>query len=353
VKLSPQGSNVWLTTYVDSYGPTVSQSVLVDGGDNVYVSGLDSFYAFTNNGIRYGPYVQLTTIKYDSNGNPLWKASQGPSGSAPNSNVQVKGAALDNWNNVYLVSTWPNGSGVPYQVVKYASNGSLAWSDDPANTGGAVDGGDTAYGLAVNMSGSVFVVAEVNNGYNTMELATNGAVEWSKYYPPNSSNPFDAPALVSSPSAIAVDSRNNSYVTGYSPTTNSTNSIVTIKYSPNGSQVWLQQYNALNSGNDAGNAIAVDNNYNVYVTGNETLPGGGTGMVTIKYSPLILQHHSDGTVLLEAQGSPGESFDIQASEDLLNWLDLGTFLADTNGLMQFNDTNAPLYSSRFYYTNPQ
>jgi hypothetical protein len=27
--------------------------------------------------------------------------------------------------------------------------------------------------------------------------------------------------------------------------------------------------------------------------------------------------------------------------------------ADTNGLMQFDDTNAPNYPARFYVTNPQ
>jgi hypothetical protein len=44
VKLTPQGSNSWLTTYVEAYGPTVSQSVLVDSANNVYVSGLDTIY---------------------------------------------------------------------------------------------------------------------------------------------------------------------------------------------------------------------------------------------------------------------------------------------------------------------
>ena len=73
----------------------------------------------------------------------------------------------------------------------------------------------------------------------------------------------------------------------------------------------------------------------------------------IKYSPVTLQRRADGTVLLEAQGSPGESFDIQASADLLNWLDLGSATADTNGLMQFDDTNAPNYTARFYFTSPQ
>ena len=153
--------------------------------------------------------------------------------------------------------------------------------------------------------------------------------------------------------SVAVDSGNSCYVTGYSPGTNSGNDIVTIKYDPNGNQMWLQRYGSPGNGNAAGNAIAVDKSGNVYVTGYDTTSAGGTEIVTIKYSPVTLQRRSDGTVLLQAQGSPGESFDIQASQDLLNWLDLGSVLADTNGLMQFDDTNAPNFTSRFYFTNPQ
>ncbi len=153
---------------------------------------------------------------------------------------------------------------------------------------------------------------------------------------------------------MPFDQANSVYVTGYSPGTNSGNDIVTIKYDPNGNQIWLQRYNGPGNGDDeAGNAIVVDNNGNVYVTGYDTTAAGGTEIVTIKYSPVTVQRRSDGTVILQAQGSPGESFDIQASQDLLNWLDLGIFLADTNGLMQFDDTNAPAYPARFYYTTPQ
>jgi streptogramin lyase len=107
------------------------------------------------------------------------------------------------------------------------------------------------------------------------------------------------------------------------------------------------------SGNAAGNAIAVDNSGNVYVTGYDTTAAGGTEIVTIKYSAVTIQHQSNGTILLQAQGSPGESFDVQASTDLQTWLDLGTAIADTNGLAQFDDTNAPNFDWRFYTTQPQ
>ena len=44
---------------------------------------------------------------------------------------------------------------------------------------------------------------------------------------------------------------------------------------------------------------------------------------------------------------------VQASADLQSWLDLGSVTADTNGLMQFDDSNAPNYNARFYITCPQ
>jgi hypothetical protein len=183
--------------------------------------------------------------------------------------------------------------------------------------------------------------------YGTFKLNTNGATIYEDVYPRAS---FQTTSVGT---AIAVDSANNCYVTGYSPGTNSGNDIVTIKYGPNGNQVWLQRYDGPGNGDDAGNAIAVDNNGNVYVTGYETTAAGGTEIVTIKYSPVALQRRADGTVLLQAQGSPGESFDFQGSTDLLNWLDLGSIVADSNGVAQFADTNASNYNQRFYVTSPQ
>jgi hypothetical protein len=44
---------------------------------------------------------------------------------------------------------------------------------------------------------------------------------------------------------------------------------------------------------------------------------------------------------------------LQTSTNLQTWLDLGSITADTNGLAQFDDTNAPNFNSRFYLTVPQ
>jgi hypothetical protein len=350
VKLSPQGSNLWLQTYVETYGPTVSQSVLVDTGNNVYVSGLDTFMNVQGGtGPGYGQFVQVTTIKYDPNGVELWRLSK-QIGKV--SYVQVTGAALDGVNNLYVaVSSVP--SGPVYRVIKYSTTGSISWT--ASNPDESCES-DMPHSLEVDRSGEVFVTGQScyfapNNAYatfvyGTYKAATNGSWLWGATYP-------SAPAQPSVATSIAVDSANKCYVTGFSPGENASSNIVTIKYDSNGNQIWLQRYGGVNNGGAVGNAIAVDNNGNVYVAGYETTAAGGTEMVLIKYAPVAIQRRADGTVLLQAQGSPGESFDVQASTNLQTWQDLGSVTADTNGLAQFDDTNAPIFDSRFYLTVPQ
>jgi hypothetical protein len=154
--------------------------------------------------------------------------------------------------------------------------------------------------------------------------------------------------------AIAVDKANSVYVTGFSSGTNSAYDIVTMKYDNNGNMLWLAQYSGPGGGDAEGNAIAVDAAGNVYVAGYETLAGGGTEMVTIKYAPgPFLTMQPNGSLLLQAVGAGGEPFAFQASTDLQTWQDLGAKTADTNGAVQFLDTNAPLYPHRFYRITPQ
>ena len=125
---------------------------------------------------------------------------------------------------------------------------------------------------------SLYYASLNNKAYGTLELNADGVLAWTSLYP-------QGVEAISVGTALAVDAANNCYVTGYSPGTNGYNDIVTIKYGSNGNQIWLQRYNGPGNGNAAGNAIAVDNNGNVYVAGYDTTTAGGTEMVLIKYSP--------------------------------------------------------------------
>jgi len=191
-------------------------------------------------------------------------------------NVQVEGAALDCTYNLYLVANYFSGPGSAFITYKNASDGTPLWASYP-------DGGTgPAIGLTLDSNTNVFLVGQdayQYNGafsyyYSTIKLGATGSTMWEEHYP---EPPFGSSAATS----IAVDSVNNCYVTGYSPGTNSYNDIVTIKYGPNGNQVWLQRYSSPGNGNAVGNAIAVDNNGNVYVTGYDTTAEGGTEIVRV------------------------------------------------------------------------
>jgi photosystem II stability/assembly factor-like uncharacterized protein len=57
----------------------------------------------------------------------------------------------------------------------------------------------------------------------------------------------------------------------------------------------------------------------------------------------------NGTVALTLQqATPGASYAIQVSTNLSNWVSLTTNMAGTNGVLQFNDTNAGGFTQRFY-----
>jgi hypothetical protein len=334
VKLSPTGTNLWIKTTSAPCGQAVGQAIIADTNRDFYVAGSYPF-ACEPGVVDY----QLDIVKYGPNGNQIWTATYEAAGSP----VAVAGISLAGNGNLYLASDFNN---QPYTVLMYDVSGSLGWASYLY-----VSGLSIPHGIAIDKNSNVGLAGQIFTEsflfeYGTYELNANGTPIWTNDFP-------SAPSGSSVATSIVADSGNDFYVTGYSPGTNSANDIVTIKYDPKGKQTWLQRYTSPSNGNAAGNAIAVDNKGNVYVAGYDTTAAGGTEMVLIKYSPVTLQRKPDGTVLLETQGSPGESFDIEASIDLLNWLDLGTVLADTNGLMQFDDTNAPNFPSRFYYTNPQ
>src|SRR5581483_3040292 len=185
-----------------------------------------------------------------------------------------------------------------------------------------------------------------DTAYGTYGLSDSGKYTWSDVYPPSSSTHDFG-------SAVALTDAGVSYVTGTAQMANTSNDIVTIAYDTNGKQLWLQRYDGPAHGDDEGNAICVDTNGNVYVAGYDTPIGGGAEMVLIKYSPVIAQHEANGNFQLEAQGAANEPFDIRATTNLSTWQDLGLFDAATNGLLQFTDTNASPYNSRFYLAIPQ
>jgi len=83
---------------------------------------------------------------------------------------------------------------------------------------------------------------------------------------------------------IAVDADGNVYVTGRSEGGMSGLDYVTIKYSREGIQEWIQRYDGTGGGDDAASAILLDDQGNVYVTGYSEGIGTGSDYATVKYN---------------------------------------------------------------------
>jgi hypothetical protein len=336
-KLNANGSNLWVVTYKD-VGPTTAQAVLVDSQTNIYIAGNDT-YMYVGASL---PQDQLTVVKCDSNGNRLWAAGlpQDPDGRF----VDIVGAALDSGGNCYVLANTYNYSP---RITEFSENEAIVWgSSSPSD-----DGFSVGYSIVLDNLGDVLITGQnsdyTESQYGTYKLSTNGGVVWGSLYPAD-------PTAINAAMAAIVDKANNVYITGYSYDTNSVSEIVTIKYDNNGNQIWLQSYGSPGGGDAAANAIAVDGHGNVYVAGYDTTAAGGTEMVLIKYAPVpTVTKQANGAFLLQEQGEPGEPFDIQATTNFTTWLDLGLTTADTNGNLQFLDTNAPLFNRRFYITKPQ
>jgi len=84
---------------------------------------------------------------------------------------------------------------------------------------------------------------------------------------------------------IFLDNMNNIYVSGPSTGNGSGYDFVTIKYSQNGIEEWVNRYNGIGNDDDIPNDMIVDYEGNICVTGSSYFDSNQNDFLTIKYSP--------------------------------------------------------------------
>lgn len=120
---------------------------------------------------------------------------------------------------------------------------------------------------------------------------------------------YDGPgSSTDKPNAIAVDKEGNVFVTGTSPSAGFTSEdYATIKYNSEGTQLWVSRYNGTGSSIDKAYAIVIDSVDNVIVTGGSWGLGTNYDYLTIKYTPL------GDTLWTRRYNGPKNGYDIAYS----------------------------------------
>lgn len=275
LKISDVGAEAeWVARYS---GPGISgdgaSAIAIDSNDNIYITG---------GSYGLGTDDDYTTIKYSADSNqPVWTARYDGPG---NYYDRASAIAIDSNDNIY-VTGYSSGDGTysDYATIKYSPDSNqpvwVARYDGPDNYY------DSAEAIAINSNDNIYVTGTsyglgTSNDYATIKYSadSNQPVWIARYDGP--ANSMDWPL------AIAIDSNDNIYVTGYSSGSGTDSDYATIKYAPDSNQpVWVARYNGPGNGGDYALAIAIDSNDNIYVTGGSYGLGTWDDYATIKYTP--------------------------------------------------------------------
>jgi hypothetical protein len=151
VKYNSKGQLEWTQQY-DSYtGDDIGIGLLVDGNQNVYITGT----------VSTGSNTDIVTIKYDYNGTQEWVSTYNGSGDADDAGIDL----MLYYNDVYLTGYITDTTGMKkLVVVSYDSIGDLNWA--------------TAYNYAANLNGAGVRINKGNPwGLGTGEPVVSGCVQ--------------------------------------------------------------------------------------------------------------------------------------------------------------------------------
>lgn len=171
-----------------------AKGVTVDASGNVYAVGYSTAAIIG--------FEDIIVVKYDSSGTIQWQRAFGGS-----SNENGYAIAVDSSSNVYVAGDTntfhdPGGSGLNALLVKYDTSGTLQWQ----KALGIASGNLTTYGVALDLSGNIYVggAGGTSNRIFAVKYNNAGTLQWQRQLYTSSTNDFCF--------ACAVDIASNLYI---------------------------------------------------------------------------------------------------------------------------------------------
>jgi len=229
----------------------MAQDIAVDQKGNVFVTG----YSYSRE-----TDFDFITLKYDAQGELIWaERYNGPA----NSTDYAQDLELDGEGNVYVAGHSNGiGSSLDATIVKYDKDGHRLWVnryDGPAKRD------DYAYAVTLAPDGGIAAAGYsfgpgTEHDYLVLKFRADGRLLWKARY----NSPLNRDDVCET---LAADKVGNVLVTGVDRTRESSYDMATLKYDAGGQMKWLVRYAGPGQVFDAAEAIGVDPEGNVYVTG--------------------------------------------------------------------------------------
>lgn len=290
-----------------------ANAVVIDTLGNVLIAGYSygsNYFSFDNitltGGLNTGHFF---LAKYSNSGNAIWATSGGSTYTTSATSI-----AVDNSGNTFVTGYFkgyilefdtvnfnnPNGSNL-YEdifVAKYNTDGNLLWVK--------IEGGakaDIAYGISTDNVGSAYITGSFDSPtlhFGSTTLTNSSGGNYNNIF----ITKYDASGNVvwandaggtneDVPTAIAVDSSGNAYITGYfkSPSLNFGSTTLTnegikdiflTKYNTVGNVSWAKSVGGTTE--DISNSVALDMSGNIYIAGTFTFGDLDFGSVLLNYT---------------------------------------------------------------------
>ncbi|MEJ2615308.1 MAG: SBBP repeat-containing protein [Ignavibacteriaceae bacterium] len=251
----------------DSSSDVYETPLLIKSDDNfINVLGYENKNNFSN----------FFLTKYDSDGNKVSEQAY-----IDTTNEFVQKVVLDSSDNLYTAGFIQNPDKI--YLIKFDSSGNKIWSNNFLS--GGIKGINTGMNLVLNDSEYIFLTSEdsskksgINEVITSKYNVINGNEIWTVR-----ANEYSQHRATS----MVVDNKSNTFLTGWIQNGKGDNKdFITIKYDSQGQLLWGNRYYGPAKSTDISKAIAIDNDGNVYVTGESMGMSSNFDFITIKYTSI-------------------------------------------------------------------
>lgn len=296
IKYNSAGTQQWIKTYDGGYGGDLGKDLVLDGSNNVYITGLST---------NVSGNTDALTIAYNNSGTQLWVNTFDYAG------LNDAGVKISIGHGKATVTCPVTISANNYKIATLNYSITTGAQTETVTTGATTTSSlEIVTDMTTDASGNTYIcgatqVAGQGYNYYTAKLTSSLTIAWEQTY--NTASNLNDQAK-----GIKVDASGNVYVTGYSTSSTQGKDITTIKYNSSGTQQWVQNINSSTNGNDEAADMEIDNSANIYIAGTIASSINNLDYYAVKYN-------TSGTKIWEVE-SDGNHLNDQATNLALDSL---------------------------------